>query len=204
MWQHERALGAEGYDLIIGVDEAGRGPLAGPVVAAAVAVRSTDFHHRIDDSKRLTPAARERAFIEILDRAHVGVGLINERAIDEINILNATFAAMHNAVTHLLRGLRRRHPIEGRRICLLVDGSLFRTVLPYACRTIPGGDRQSLSIACASIVAKVCRDRILGIYDRLFPQYGFAGHKGYPTAGHRRALRRWGPSPIHRRSFRWR
>jgi len=188
----------------LGIDEAGRGPLAGPVVAAAVAIKDFDFASEVRDSKLLSPRQREKAFAEIFTKAHVGVGVIAESAIDEINILEATFVAMTNAVWHLLR----RVPPEFRsgdwtkKVLLLVDGNRFKTDLPFAHEAIIGGDRQSLSIACASIVAKVVRDRMLDSYHQILPEYGFKKHKGYPTEDHRRAIQKHGLSFIHRRTFR--
>ena len=194
-----------GHLLVLGIDEAGRGPLAGPVVAAAVCLREVTFENRIADSKELSPRQRTLAFPEIFEKAFVGVGIMSEAVIDEHNILQATFFAMRNAVVHLLgrlpselkEGIRR-----GRDVCLLVDGNRFISDLPYAYQTITNGDNRSLSIACASIVAKVSRDRMLTVYDRLYPQYGFLKHKGYPTQQHKQAIREHGLSPIHRRTFR--
>ncbi len=195
----ERAAWKKGFCLVAGVDEAGRGPLAGPVTAAAVLVRDFDFSAKIDDSKRLTPGQRERAFREIRERALVGVGIVDEKLIDRINILAATARAMEQAIA----GLVSRLPAAGtggRKICFLVDGRMKLDV-PYAYRTIVAGDRLSFSIACASIVAKVTRDRIMTRFDRRFPEYGFARHKGYGTSDHLERIRRFGPSPIHRFSF---
>lgn len=189
----------EGYTLLIGVDEAGRGPLAGPVVASAVALTQPTFISRIQDSKTISPRQREAAFLEIMDKAHVGVGIISEAVIDRVNILNATYLAMTNAVNQLLGRL----PASEEKICLLIDGDRFKSDLPYTARTIVDGDARVFSIACASIVAKVMRDRILNAYDRVFPQYGFARHKGYPTAQHKEAIRINGLSPIHRKTFRY-
>ena len=195
-----------GYSLIIGVDEAGRGPLAGPVVAAAVSLKEKEFPVAIRDSKQLSPAQREAAFAEIYLRAYVGVGVMNETVIDEVNILNATFFAMHNAVRDLIARLpasyKDRNGFE-REVCLLVDGDRFKTDLPYHHETIIQGDKRVLSIACASIVAKVTRDRMLGVYHRVFPRYGFDRHKGYPTAEHKKAIECFGLSLIHRRSFHY-
>ncbi|MBI5149309.1 MAG: ribonuclease HII [Candidatus Omnitrophica bacterium] len=195
-----------GYGLIIGVDEAGRGPLAGPVVAAAVSLKEKKFPVVIRDSKQLSPAQREAAFHEIYPRAWVGIGIMNETVIDEVNILNATFFAMHNAVRDLiarLPGPRKNDDDFTRGVCLLVDGDRFKPGLPYHYKTIIQGDERVLSIACASIVAKVVRDRMLSVYHRVFPQYGFDRHKGYPTIEHKRAIERHGLSLIHRRSFHY-
>ncbi len=193
-----------GFNLVIGVDEAGRGPLAGPVVAAAVALRRTNFSVPIRDSKKLNPLQREEAFQEIYQRAYVGVGIISESVIDQNNILQATFFAMHNAITDLIAWLPPAKTNQGQfpnSVCLLIDGNCFRSDLPYRFKTIVKGDERVLSIACASIVAKVTRDRILNVYHRIYPEYGFSQHKGYPTLEHKAAIRRLGPSLIQRRTF---
>lgn len=200
----ERKAKRQGYKLVIGIDEAGRGPLAGPVVAAAVIVRRAGFKSRIADSKTLTPLQREKAFIEILRRSYVGVGVISEAVIDEVNILQASFLAMHNAVSHLMAALDPdRYPVHDRPAIthLLIDGNIFRTDLPFSYQTVIDGDAKCFSIACASIVAKVIRDRMLNAYDKIYPEYGFCRHKGYSTPEHRQAILRHGLSVIHRRSF---
>ena len=191
-------------NIIIGVDEAGRGPLAGPVVAAAVYLKTTDFSAKIADSKKLSALQREKAFLEICEKGYYGVGIISERVIDDINILEATFVAMNNAIANLVAQIPKKIP--GRLhikddICLLIDGNQFKTDLPYRYQTIIDGDALDISIACASIVAKVLRDRILNTYDKIFPEYGFSRHKGYPTMAHKKAIEQFGLSTIHRRSF---
>ena len=196
-----------GFDLVIGIDEAGRGPLAGPVVAAAVALRGFDFSVPVRDSKKLSPRQREKAFHEIFQRSYVGIGIISESVIDRTNILRATFFAMHNAVADLIAWLppaKTGQKNFTQNVCLLVDGNCFRTDLPYRFQTIVKGDERVLSIACASIVAKVTRDRVLDVYHRVYPAYGFDRHKGYPTPEHRAAIRRLGPSLIQRRTFQCR
>jgi ribonuclease HII len=190
----ERVLQRLGTGLIAGVDEAGRGPLAGPVVAAAVIMPPERFIAGVDDSKRLSPASREEVCRLILDGAvAVGIGIVEHDVIDQINILNAAILAMNRAVSAL--GVRPDH--------LLVDGNRYRSmeapVLPFT--TVIGGDARCYSIAAASIVAKVRRDAIMREMDLRFPGYGFARHKGYPTGSHRTAIGRLGLSPIHRRSF---
>jgi len=206
MLRYERLAKKQGYQLVIGVDEAGRGPLAGPVVAAAVALRKTSFKNKIQDSKKLTALQRERAFHEIYENAYVGVGVMSELVIDQNNILQATYQAMSSAVRFLLYHCKRTNAL-GRYsyndVCLLVDGNSFQTDLPIDYRTVIRGDSLSLSIACASIIAKVTRDRILTTYDKIFPQYGFRQHKGYPTLKHKKALKRFGPSFIHRKTFHY-
>jgi len=188
---HERRLSKSGYKLIAGVDEAGRGPLAGPVVAGAVILKAVDFTCEIDDSKKLSPKKREEAYLQILERSHVGVGIVDEKIIDSINIYQATIKAMRMALDDL--GVLPDY--------VIVDG---RMRLPTNCpmRSIVGGDSKSLSIAAASIIAKVTRDRIMEKYHEIYPQYGFLRHKGYPTRAHKRALVEHGISPIHRLSFR--
>ncbi len=198
MLYYERLFKKRGYNLIIGVDEAGRGPLAGPVVAAAVALRETRFKNRIDDSKKLSALQRERAFLEIVRKSFFGIGIVNERIIDRLNILVATRLAMEESVSLLLAKLKADK--KRQRIQVLVDGNVNLDIIqPFI--NIIRGDSRSKSIACASILAKVTRDRIMSLYDRVYPQYGFLVHKGYPTKAHRAALRKFGPSIIHRKSF---
>ncbi len=204
MLKFEEEAKKAGFRWIIGVDEAGRGPLAGPVVASAVLLRSTRFYNRVDDSKKMTELQRKRAFLEISERAYVGIGVMSESVIDAKNILQATFLAMANAVRQMVEGMpadEKGHPDFQSAVLLLVDGPYFKTDLLYRFRPIVDGDAKSLSIACASIVAKVYRDRILETYDRIYPQYGFKTHKGYATKVHRQAIVINGLSPIHRRTF---
>lgn len=190
MLYHENRFRRKGFRLIVGVDEAGRGPLAGPVVAASVLLGKRQFKERIDDSKRLSPSKRKKAFFEILRNCLVGVGVVGHGDIDEVNILNATRRAMSEAVLRL--GIRPD--------CVLIDGNI-RLDLPFRQECIVRGDSKSLSIAAASIVAKVVRDNIMLKMDARYPQYGFSRHKGYGTKAHIDALRDYGPCPIHRRSF---
>ena len=187
----ERKLSKKGYKLIAGVDEAGRGPLAGPVVASAVILSGTAFKAEINDSKRLSAKKREKAHKEILKKAVVGIGIVDEKAIDEINIYQATLRAMQLAIADL------KVPPD----YVIVDGNMK---LPAKCpvKCIIRGDSKSLSIAAASIVAKVTRDAIMRKYHDQYPQYNFAKHKGYPTRAHKSALKAHGPSPIHRMSYK--
>jgi ribonuclease HII len=197
VFYYERKLKKRGYSLVIGVDEAGRGPLAGPVVAAAVALNTRRFKNRIDDSKKLTPLAREKAFQEIIRKSVFGIGIVDEYTIDRVNILVATRMAMEEAVASLINKL-----IVGkkRRIHIIVDGNVsLKTGFPYT--TIIKGDSKSKSIASASILAKVTRDAIMQVYDRIYPRYRFNKHKGYPTEEHRKILKKFGPSIIHRKTF---
>ena len=197
MLQYERKLKAQGYDLIIGVDEAGRGPLAGPVVAAAVILKSLNFENRVDDSKKLSPAKRKKAFFEIKNNSLYAIAAVGNRQIDRINILQATKQAMQKAISRLIRKLS---PAQRKRAFVIIDGNMqFKLSLPY--QSIIRGDSKSLSIAAASILAKVNRDTRMEKYHKLYPQYGFHTHKGYPTEIHRQLLRKIGPVAIHRKSF---
>ncbi|MBN1780668.1 ribonuclease HII [bacterium] len=175
---------------IAGIDEAGRGPLAGPVVAAAVIMHDISISG-IRDSKQLNAEKRERLYESIMKRADsVGIGIVEASVIDEINIFQATLRAMKMAV----------HDLKVKPQHILVDGRhMPETNIPGT--AIVRGDQKSYLIASASIVAKVTRDRMMFGYDRMYPMYGFAKHKGYGTADHISALRKHGPSPIHRRSF---
>jgi ribonuclease HII len=180
-----------GLHSIAGIDEAGRGPLAGPVIAAAVILPGDCLIEGVNDSKKLRPAERKRLAAVIRDMAlAVGIGTADHLEIDEINILQASILAMHRAIDAL--GMRPG--------MLLVDGNRFwHPTLPF--HTVVAGDATCFSIAAASILAKVARDAILDDLDRAYPAYGFARHKGYPTRAHIEALRQHGPSPVHRRSF---
>ena len=185
----EREAMARGLQLVCGVDEAGRGPWAGPVVAAAVILDPHAIPFGLNDSKKLTEARREALFEPIMATARVGIGIAEVDRIDRDNILAATLWAMADAVAQL-----------GPVALALVDGT-YAPQLHCQVTTIIGGDGRSLSIAAASIIAKVTRDRIMRGHDLTYPQYGFARHKGYGTALHAAALQQHGPSPIHRRSF---
>jgi len=187
----EKLAQVEGYKTIAGVDEAGRGPLAGPVVAAAVIFPPEYSHPAINDSKKLTAAKREELYRVIIAEAiAVGIGVVEADVIDRINILRASLQAMREAVTDL-----RVKPDY-----LLIDG-LNPIDFDAPQKTIVKGDSLSVSIAAASIIAKVSRDRIMEMYHRQFPQYNFLQNKGYGTAGHRRVLQEIGMCKIHRRSF---
>lgn len=175
---------------IAGVDEAGRGPWAGPVVAAAVILHRPRFTARIDDSKKLSPLQRERAFVEILQQAEVGIGIVCAQDIDRLNILQATFLAMRRAIEAL-------SPLPDHA---LIDGGA-RPPLPVPCDTLVGGDGRVPAISCASIVAKVVRDRLMRFYHTLWPAYALDEHKGYGTATHLAGLQTQGPCVLHRRSF---
>jgi len=160
-------------------------------------LKDYDFRCRIDDSKKLTPASREAAFFEIKNKSIYAIASVDNRRIDRINILQATIAAMRKAVSAVKAQLG---PTELGRAFVIVDGNMRLDFgLPY--QSIVKGDSKSLSIAASSILAKVYRDRLMERYHRVYPGYGFDEHKGYPTAGHRRALKMIGPSAIHRKSF---
>ncbi|MBR6397181.1 MAG: ribonuclease HII [Lachnospiraceae bacterium] len=176
---------------ICGIDEVGRGPLAGPVMAAAVILPKDLRIPYINDSKKLTAAKREELYNIISEKAiAIGLGMAGQERIDEINILQATYEAMRDAIHHL------KVPAD----YLLVDAVHIPKVdIPQA--GIIKGDAKSISIAAASIIAKVTRDRIMTDYDKVYPEYGFAGNKGYGSAEHIEALKKYGPCPLHRRSF---
>ena len=199
MLYHERLAKKNGYSVIIGVDEVGRGSLAGPVVVGAVFIKKFKFKNRIDDSKKLTPAQREKAFLEIARQSVFDIGIMNEEAVDNINVSKAAALAVDVAVTRLLSRLKSPKPTF-KNTFLLLDGRL-RSSLPYRFKEIIGGDSLSLSIAAASIVAKVLRDRMMVLYHRIYPVYDFAAHKGYGTKRHRENIKKYGLSPLHRKTF---
>jgi ribonuclease HII len=187
----ERVLWLKGLKDIAGVDEAGRGPLAGPVVAAAVIFPEEVTIEGVDDSKKLSALKREKLFARISENAKsIGIGIVSHDIIDRINILQATFLAMRNALENL----------SVRPSYALVDGNSFRHET-LAIQNVVGGDAKSFTIAAASIIAKVTRDRLMREMDARFPQYGFAQHKGYGTPQHIEAIKRFGLCEIHRRSF---
>ncbi len=192
MWTLELDLQKKGFNAVAGVDEAGRGPLAGPVLAAAVIVPAgMVFSAKINDSKKLSPRQRVKAFQEITSKCQFSCSAVRRDYIDRENILNAALAAMRQAVA----GLKNTPDF------VLVDGSISPGFPGIRSAAVIGGDGKSISIACASIVAKVIRDRVMVAYDRRYPAYGFAGHKGYGTREHRLAIEKFGPCAIHRRSF---
>ena len=182
---------AEKYGVICGLDEAGRGPLAGPVAAGACILAPGAVIEGLDDSKKLSEKKRDELYDSITSSALAwAVGLASEREIDEINILNASLLAMRRAVEAL--------PV--RPDFLLIDGNQKKG-FDLPCEAVVKGDGKSQSIAAASVLAKVTRDRLCADLDRENPQYGFARHKGYPTKDHMLAVYVWGPSPVHRKSF---
>lgn len=176
---------------ICGIDEAGRGPLAGPVVAGAVILPKGLEILYVNDSKKLSESKREELYEVIMEKAvSVGVGIVGPEEIDRINILQATYEAMRCAIKKL-----------DPKPQLLLNDAVTIPEVPYRQVPIIKGDAKSISIASASIIAKVTRDRMMREYDLIFPEYGFAQHKGYGSAAHMEALRTYGPCPIHRRSF---
>jgi ribonuclease HII len=188
----ERRAHQRGYRLIAGIDEAGRGPLAGPVVAAAVILPHDYENPEINDSKKLTPRKRERLYKVIEhDALSIGLGVVEASVIDEVNVFQATLMAMKEAVSNL--SLKPDY--------LIIDGSCCIFV-PLPQEAVVKGDSRSISVASASIIAKVSRDSIMEIYHRQFPQYNFLKNKGYGTREHREAIKKYGPCKIHRRSFR--
>jgi ribonuclease HII len=192
LWAFEKALAADGYTHIAGIDEAGRGPLAGPVVSAAV-ILPFDFDTKgLADSKKLTTRQRNRLYAHIYDEATtISIGIVDAIEIDRINILQATKLSMTMAVDNL-------SPCPDH---LIVDGN-FDIPSPLPQQAIIKGDARSASIAAASIIAKVSRDYLMHRYHDDYPQFGFDRHKGYPTKAHKAAIAEHGPCLIHRRSFR--
>ena len=187
----EYEYGYEDHVLLCGIDEVGRGPLAGPVVAGAVILPRDCQILYLNDSKKLSEKKREALFLEIKEKAVAyAVGVVGAEKVDEINILQATYEAMRLAVGKL-----------GVEPQVLLNDAVTIPGLPMEQVPIIKGDAKSVSIAAASVLAKVTRDHMMEEYDTLFPEYGFAKHKGYGTAAHISALKEYGPCPIHRRSF---
>ena len=190
--EYEKNLYEEGVKLIAGIDEAGRGPLAGPVVVGVVILRETSFIEGINDSKKISEAKREKLYEEITNEAVAwSVGIVDETRIDEINILNATKEALTKAISNL----------KIKPEIILVDAldKIDTFSIPYI--SIIKGDAKIYSIAAASIIAKVTRDRIIRSYDKIYPEYEFIKNKGYGTAKHIEAIKQYGLCPIHRKSF---
>lgn len=192
LWFFEKKATEEGFKSVAGIDEAGRGPLAGPVVSAAVILPSTFSVGDVSDSKRLTAKKRALLYEGIYAQAvSVGIGIVDAAEIDRINILQASLLAMSIAT----------HNLNPQPDCLLIDGP-FRISSHLSQKPITKGDALSVSIAAASIVAKVTRDRLMEGYHSYYPQFGFCQHKGYPTRAHKAAIRKYGYCPIHRKTFR--
>lgn len=192
LWGFERDALRRGFRNVAGVDEVGRGPLAGPVVSAAVILPASFSQSGVTDSKKLTPKKRDYFFDMIYDQARsIGLGIVDPIEIDRINILQASLLSMSIAIENL-------HPQPD---FLLIDG-IFQVASHLPQTPITKGDSRSCSIAAASIVAKVSRDRLMERYHVDYPDFGFDRHKGYPTRAHKEAIRKHGSCPIHRRSFR--
>lgn len=213
-FREERKLWRKGYKRIVGIDEAGRGPLAGPVTATALTVRKFPISKRgprkregggrvgvqflkVKDSKKLSAKKRENLYKFLVKNKKIewGIGRVSERVIDRINILEATKLAMKRAVRNLEKKLRKKIDF------LIVDGN-FRIDLPIPQKSIKKADAKVFSCAAASIIAKVTRDRTMERYHKKYPKYGFDRHKGYPTKFHRKMLKKYNPCKIHRKTFK--
>ena len=191
-YEYEKAAVLSGFNIICGVDEAGRGPLAGPVCAAAVILPTDAVIEGLDDSKKLSEKKRERLYDEITKKAVaycVAYGTLEE--IESVNILEATFIAMNRAID----GLKVKPDFA------IIDGNRVPKGIKIPCATLVKGDSKSMSVAAASVLAKVTRDRLMLTYDEKYPQYNFKKHKGYGTKEHTLLIQQYGPSPIHRLSF---
>lgn len=215
IFRHEQRFLKAGYDFVIGIDEAGRGPLAGPVVACAVLPRNRKLvignkdkssnhellftnYSLIRDSKTLSEKQRESLYDFILENFYVGVGICDHKTIDRINILEATYLAMKKAIV----SLKRNYKLLITNCIILVDGNKTIPNLSIEQRAIVNGDKFIKSISAASIVAKVTRDRIMGKMHEKYPEYNFQKHKGYGTRLHMVIIKKHGPCKIHRKSFR--
>jgi len=216
-FNEEKKLWKKGCRFVIGLDEAGRGPLAGPVVAAAVVFNNLKFKNpnsktilkskfKIKDSKKMTPTAREEVYKILISHKDVkwGTGIVSEKVIDKINILEATKLAMKKAFSNLIKKVYRqisRYRVEYDDGCFLIIDGNFRLNINLPQKSIIKGDQKVFSIAAASIIAKVTRDRLMQKYHKKYPQYGFDRHKGYGTKAHFASLEKFGPCKIHRKTF---
>ena len=190
--EFENKLYSEGLKYIAGIDEAGRGPLSGPVVVGISIIKPDYFIEGVNDSKKISEKKRELLYEQITNEAiDWSVGIVDQNEIDEINILNATKKALHMAITNL--------KIKPDRILVDALEHIDTCGIPYT--SIIKGDAKVYSISAASIIAKVTRDRMMKEYDEIYPEYGFAGHKGYGTAKHIQAIKAYGPCPLHRKTF---
>ena len=190
--EFEENLYKTGIKTIAGIDEAGRGPLAGPVVVGVAIMNPASFIEGVNDSKKISEKKREELYEKITEEAiDWAVGIVDQQEIDEINILNATKKALHMAIENL--------KIKPDRIVVDALEHIDTCGIPYT--SIIKGDAKVYSISAASIIAKVTRDRIMREYDEIYPDYGFAAHKGYGTAKHIQAIKQFGPCPIHRKTF---
>ena len=198
----EEELYLQGVTSIAGIDEAGRGPLAGPVVVACVVMPRDSMIEGVNDSKKVSEKKREKLYDQIIEESIAyGVGIISQTEIDRINILNATKEGLTTAIKEMEKNLQERERAFDKPEIILVDAltKIDTDHIPY--RSIIKGDAKSYSIAAASIIAKVTRDRIMRQWDEVYPMYGFAQHKGYGTAVHIAAIKEYGLCPLHRRSF---
>ena len=194
--KYEEKLYNEGYKFICGIDEAGRGPLAGPVVVGAAVMPRDSKLEWVNDSKKVTEKRREILYDRITEEALAwGVGIISEKEIDELNILNATKKGLHLALGEVIEKLKQKPDI------VIVDALREIDTFEIPCQSIIKGDATCYSISCASILAKVTRDRIMREWNEVYPMYDFEKNKGYGTAEHIKALKQYGPCPIHRRTF---
>ena len=190
--EYENQLRSKGFEFICGIYEAGRGPLAGPVVVASVIMPADSIIEGVNDSKKVSEKKREKLYDLILEEAiSYGVGIIGQDEIDDINILNAT----KKSLTMSLKELDKKPDL------IIVDALTHIDTLGIPYESIIKGDAKCYSIAAASIIAKVTRDRIMREWDKVYPQYGFATHKGYGTAAHIKAIKEYGPCPLHRKTF---
>ena len=198
----EEEIYLKGAGSIAGIDEAGRGPLAGPVVVACVVMPRDSMIEGVNDSKKVSEKKREKLYDEIINEAIAyGVGIISQDRIDNINILNATKEGLTTAIKEMEKDLKEKNRGFEKPDIILVDAltKIDTNHIPY--ESIIKGDSKSYSIAAASIIAKVTRDRIMRQWDEVYPVYGFAKHKGYGTAAHIQAIKEYGLCPLHRRSF---
>ena len=194
--RYEENLYNEGLKYICGIDEAGRGPLAGPVVVGAVVMPRDSMLEFMNDSKKVTEKRRELLYEEIINNSLAyGIGIISQEEIDKINILNATKKGLHEALGQVIEKLKQKPDI------IIVDALREIDTFGITYESIIKGDATCYSISAASILAKVTRDRIMAEWDKIYPQYGFAAHKGYGTAKHIQAIKEYGPCPLHRKSF---
>jgi len=203
--KEEKKLWRKGYKRVAGLDESGRGPLAGPVIAAAMRIKprlNSKFKHlQLKDSKKLTPKKREEFYKFLIKNPAIewGIGRVSEKVIDKINILEATKLAMKKAFKNLNCKLQIANC---RKVAFLILDGNFKLDLPIPQKSIIKADEKVFSCAAASVIAKVTRDRIMKRYHKKYPRYGFDKHKGYPTRLHRRMLKKYGPCKIHRKSFK--
>ena len=200
--EQEKELREKGFNTICGIDEAGRGPLAGPVVVASVIMPEGSMIEGVNDSKKVSEKKREKLYEQIIEEAVAyGVGIIDQNEIDRINILNATKEGLTLCIKELEKDLKEKNRGIEKPEIILVDAltKIDTDHIPY--QSIIKGDAKSYSIAAASIIAKVTRDRIMRQWDEVYPEYGFAKHKGYGTAMHISAIKQYGICPLHRKTF---